>query len=220
MTKAPSDRARLRRMHQKAAYDRDTIDAILDAMPVAHVGYILNGAPLVIPTLQWREGDRIYWHGSAASRSLKAGKAMAVCVTVTLTDAMVLARSALEHSVNFRTVMVQGNAEWVSDPVAKAAHLRAMVDAMFPGRWETLRPMTDADVKATGILSLPLTEASAKISDALPGGTDPDEDKSWPAWAGLLPITVQMGTPVPAPDLDPGIDLPAHAQTYRFGEKP
>ena len=97
---APTDRTRLRRVSEKAAYDRATIDAVLDAMPLAHVGYVMNGAPVVIPTLQWREGDRIYWHGSSASRSLKAGRGMQVCVTVTLTDAMVLARSALEHSVN------------------------------------------------------------------------------------------------------------------------
>ena len=119
--KAPTDRTRLRRLHEKAAYDRDSIDAILDAMPLAHVGYVMQGAPVVIPTLQWREGDRIYWHGSAASRSLKAGKGVQVCVTVTLTDAMVLARSAFEHSVNSRSVMVFGQAEWVTSAAAKAA---------------------------------------------------------------------------------------------------
>lgn len=216
--KAPSDRTRLRRMNDKAAYDRATIDAILDAMPVAHVGYVMNGAPVVIPTLQWREADRIYWHGSAASRSLKAGKGMQVCVTVTLTDAMVLARSAFEHSVNSRSVMVFGQAEWVTDPVAKAAHFRAMVDTLFPGRWDQLRPMTDTEVKATGLLSLPLTEASAKISAAGPGETDPDEDKSWPVWAGLLPISSVMGAPIPSPDLGPGIALPAHASGYQFGK--
>jgi nitroimidazol reductase NimA-like FMN-containing flavoprotein (pyridoxamine 5'-phosphate oxidase superfamily) len=224
MTKAapkpPSDRTRLRRLHEKAAYDRATIDAILDAMPLAHVGYVMNGAPVVIPTLQWREGDRIYWHGSAASRSLKAGKGMQVCVTVTLTDAMVLARSALEHSVNSRSVMVFGQAEWVTDPVAKAAHLRTMVEQLFPSRWDSLRPMTEQELKSTGLLSLPLSEASAKISAAEPGGTDPDEDKGWPVWAGLLPISFAMGAPLPAPDLPAGVDLPAHAATYRFGEKP
>ena len=224
MTKAapkpPSDRTRLRRLHEKAAYDRATIDAILDAMPLAHVGYVMNGAPVVIPTLQWREGDRIYWHGSAASRSLKAGKGMQVCVTVTLTDAMVLARSALEHSVNSRSVMVFGQAEWVTDPVAKAAHLRTMVEQLFPGRWDSLRPMTEPELTSTGLLSLPLSEASAKISAAEPGGTDPDEDKGWPVWAGLLPTSFAMGAPLPAPDLPAGVDLPAHAATYRFGEKP
>lgn len=220
MTKAPSDRTRLRRLHEKAAYDRATIDAILDAMPVAHVGYVINGTPVVIPTLQWREGDRIYWHGSAASRSLKAGKGCPVCVTVTLTDAMVLARSAFEHSVNSRSVMVFGQAEWVTDPAAKAAHLEAMVERLFPGRWPMLRPMTAQEVKATGLLSLPLTEASAKISAAEPGGTDPEADKGWPVWAGLLPVSLTMGAPVPAPDLPPGVALPAHAARYRLGEKP
>lgn len=215
---APSDRTRLRRLHEKAAYDRATIDAILDAMPVAHVGYVMNGAPVVIPTLQWREGDRIYWHGSAASRSLKAGKGSQVCVTVTLTDSMVLARSAFEHSVNSRSVMVFGEAEWVTDPEEKATHFRAMVDTLFPGRWDQLRPMTDTEVKATGLLSLPLSEASAKISAAGPGEMDADEDKGWPVWAGLLPIVTTMGAPIPAPDLAPGIALPAHATDYRFGK--
>lgn len=219
MTKAPTDRTRLRRLHDKAGYDRATIDAILDAMPLAHVGYVMNGAPVVIPTLQWREGDRIYWHGSAASRSLKAGKGMQVCVTVTLTDAMVLARSAFEHSVNSRSVMVFGQAEWVSDPAAKALHLQRMVETLFPGRWDALRPMTETEVKATGLLSLPLTEASAKISASPPGGTDPDEDKGWPVWAGLLPISYAMGAPMAAPDLPEGVELPAHAAGFRFGKQ-
>lgn len=219
-TKAPTERSRLRRMNDKAGYDRATIDAILDAMPLAHVGYVMNGAPVVIPTLQWREGDRIYWHGSAASRSLKAGKGMQVCVSVTITDAMVLARSAFEHSVNSRSVMVFGQAEWITDPAAKAAHFQTMVDTLFPGRWDQLRPMTETEVKATGLLSLSLTEASAKISASEPGGTDPDEDKSWPVWSGLLPISLQMGAPLPAADLDPGIGVPAHARDYVFGKAP
>jgi uncharacterized protein len=220
MNKAPSDRTRLRRVAQKAAYDRETINSILDAMPVAHVGYVMNGAPVVIPTLQWREGDRIYWHGSAASRSLKAGRGMQVCVTVTLTDAMVLARSGFEHSVNHRSVMVFGQAEWVTDPAAKAAHMERMIETYFPGRWATLRPMQEQELKATGLLSLPLDEASAKIGAAEPGATDQDDDRNWPVWAGLLPIGVQMGAPVPAPDLPPGVEIPAHVARYRFGEKP
>lgn len=216
--KAPTDRTRLRRAPEKAAHDRATIDAILDAMPVAHVGYVMNGAPVVIPTLQWREGDRVYWHGSSASRSLKAGKGMQVCLTVTLTDAMVLARSAFEHSVNSRSVMVFGTAEPVTDPAAKAAHLERMVETLWPGRWAQLRPMTDQEVKATGLLSLSLTEASAKLSNAAPGGTDQDDDRSWPVWAGLLPIQTTMGAPIPAPDLPPGTELPPHVTGYRFGK--
>jgi nitroimidazol reductase NimA-like FMN-containing flavoprotein (pyridoxamine 5'-phosphate oxidase superfamily) len=217
--KAPTDRTRLRRVAEKAAYDRATIDAILDAMPLAHVGYVMNGAPVVIPTLQWREGDRIYWHGSNASRSLKAGRRAQVCVTVTLTDAMVLARSGFEHSVNHRSVMVFGQAEQVSDPVAKAKHLEVMIEQLFPGRWSQLRPMTDQELKATGVLSLLLSEASAKIGNHAPGGSDPEEDRSWPVWSGLLPINVAMRAPVPAPDLPKGVTLPDHAANYRFGKK-
>lgn len=216
---APTDRTRLRRVAEKAAYDRTTINTILDAMPLAHVGYVMNGAPVVIPTLQWREGDHIYWHGSSASRSLKAGKGAQVCVTVTLTDAMALARSGFEHSVNHRSVMVFGEAQPVTDPAVKAAHLEVMIEQLFPGRWAQLRPITDKELKATGLLSLPLSEASAKIGDHGPGGSDPEEDRAWPVWSGLLPISTTMGAPLPAPDLAPGLALPDHAARYRFGIK-
>jgi uncharacterized protein len=216
MTQAPTDRSRVRRMHDKAAYDRATIDAILDAMPLAHVGYVLDGAPVVTPTLQWRIGERIYWHGSSASRTQRKSAAAQVCVTVTLTDAMVLARSGLEHSVNFRSVMVFGEAQPVTDPAEKTAALRAMMEAMFPTRWDQLRPMTAQELKATAILSLPLTEASAKIATGMP--TDPPEDIATPVWAGILPIHLTMGAPEPDPQLAPDIALPDHARTYRFGQ--
>ena len=146
MTQAPSSRTRARRLHHKAAYDRATIDAILDAMPVAHIGHLVDGFPVVTPTLQWREGDRIYWHGSSASRMIRAATNAPVCVTVTLTDGMVLARSALEHSVNYRCVMAFGTAEAVTDPALKARHLETMVEQLFPGRWPELRPMTAQEV--------------------------------------------------------------------------
>lgn len=212
---APSPRSRVRRLHEKAAYDRAVIDAILDACPVAHVGHVVDGFPVVIPTLQWREGDRIYWHGSSASRMQKNAAAAQVCVTVTLTDGMVLARSGLEHSVNYRSVMVFGQAEVVDGVEAKTAHLRAMMEQMFPGRWDQLRPMTAQELKATRILSLPLTEASAKISAGPP--QDPPEDRSHPVWAGVLPIRLAVGKPEPAPDLAPGIAVPPHASRFRIG---
>ena len=212
---APTPRARARRLHDKAAYDRATIDAILDAMPVAHVGHIVDGFPVVTPTLQWREGDRIYWHGSSASRMQKRATDEQVCVTVTLTDGMVLARSGLEHSVNYRSVMVFGQAEVVEGSAAKEAHLKTMMEQMFPGRWDQLRPITAQELKATRILSLPLTEASAKISAGPP--LDPPEDVTWPVWAGVLPIRLTVGTPEPAPDLAPGIPVPDHASRYRIG---
>lgn len=204
---APSPRTRLRRMPEKAGYDRAVINAILDAQPLAHLGHLIDGAPVVTPTLQWREGDRVYWHGSAASRMLRAAADAPVCLTVTLLDALMLARSGLEHSVNFRSVMVFGRAEAVTDPAAKTAHLKVMMDQMFPGRWEALRPMTKQELKATAVLSLPLTEATAKIGTGMP--TDPPEDTTWPVWAGLIPITTALGPPDPAPDLPPGLSPPA-----------
>ena len=212
---APSPRSRARRLHHKAAYDRATIDAILDAMQVAHVGHIVDGVPVVTPTLQWREGDRIYWHGSSASRMQKRAAEAQVCVTVTLTDGMVLARSGLEHSVNYRSVMIFGQARLVEGAAAKEAHLRTMMEQMFPGRWDQLRPITAQELKATRILSLPLTEASAKISAGPP--TDPPDDATWPVWAGVIPIHLTVGTPEPAPDLAPGLAAPDHAKAYRLG---
>ena len=201
-------------MPEKAAYDRAVIAAILDAQPLAHLGHLVDGFPAVTPTLCWRQGARVYWHGSAASRMIRAATAAPVCLTVTLLDAMVLARSGLEHSVNFRSVMVFGRAEAVTDPAAKTAHLKTMMDQLFPGRWEALRPVTAQELKATAILSLPLTEASAKIGAG--HATDLPEDVSWPVWAGIIPITPQTGRPEPAPDLPPGLSAPGHVTEFRY----
>ena len=193
--KSPTARTRLRRLATKAAYDQATIHAILDAQPLAHVGHLIDGTPAVTPTLQWREGARVYWHGSSASRMIRAAAGQPVCLTVTLLDGLVLARSGLEHSVNFRSVMVFGVAEQITDPVAKARHLETMIDQMFPSRWPQLRPMTAQELKATAVLSLPISEASAKIGAGMP--TDPPEDMGWPVWAGVVPITQTLGTPEP-----------------------
>lgn len=206
MTKAPTPRTRVKRLHEKAAYDADTIKAVLDAQPLAHIGHLIDGAPAVTPTLHWREGDRVYWHGSAASRMIKAATGQPVCLTVTLLDGLVLARSGLEHSVNFRSVMVFGVAEAVMDQAAKARHLEVMMEQMYPGRWAQLRPMTAQELKATAVLSLPISEASAKIGAGMP--TDPPEDMDWPVWAGLVGIRQVLddaqpdGTPKgPAPQI-------------------
>ena len=192
---APTNRTRLRRLHEKAAYDPAVIKAILDAQPLAHIGHLIDGIPAVTPTLQWREGDLVYWHGSSASRMIRAATGAQVCLTVTLLDGLVLARSGLEHSVNFRSVMIFGQAEPVTDPKAKARHLEIMIDQMFPDRWSQLRPMTAQDIKATALLSLPITEASAKIGSGRP--TDPPEDMEWPVWAGTIPLTQSVGQPNP-----------------------
>lgn len=188
--KAPSARSRVKRLHEKAAYDPQVIAAILDAQPLAHLGHLVDGAPVVTPTLQWREGDRVYWHGSTASRMIRAAAGAQVCLAVTLLDGLVLARSGLEHSVNFRSVMVFGQAEAVTDAKAKARHLEVMIEQMFPGRWPQLRPMTAQELKATAVLSLPISEASAKIGAGMP--TDPEADLAWPVWAGVVPLRQVM----------------------------
>lgn len=214
---APSPRTRLRRLPEKAAYDAATLNAILDAMPLAHVGHLVDGAPVVTPTLQWRQGDRLFWHGSAASRLMRAAAGAEVCVTVTLLDGMVLARSGLEHSVTYRSAMVFGRAEPVTG-TAKAAALEEMFDRLFPGRWPQLRPMTAQEAKATAVLSLPLTEATSKVSTGYP--EEPEADRDWPVWAGIVPLSMVTGTPEPAPGLAPGLGVPDHAARFRIGQAP
>ena len=210
-----TERVRTRRMHQRGAYDRATIDAILDAQPLAHVGYLLDGAPLVTPTLQWREGDHVYWHGSSASRMLERCDGAEVCVTVTLMDGMVMARSAYNHSVNYRSVMLLGRARIVDEREEKRARLRAMVEHMFPGRWERLRAMTEQEFKATTVLALPIDEASAKIRKGPPGDDDADLDID--VWAGVIPLRVQAGEPEPDPRGRQGVPVPDHIRKFRIG---
>ncbi|MFM8992436.1 MAG: pyridoxamine 5'-phosphate oxidase family protein [Alphaproteobacteria bacterium] len=210
-----TERVRTRRMHQRGAYDRATIDAILDAQPLAHVGYLLDGAPLVTPTLQWREGDHVYWHGSSASRMLERCDGAEVCVTVTLMDGMVMARSAYNHSVNYRSVMLLGRARIVDEREEKRARLRAMVEHMFPGRWDRLRPMTEPEFKATTVLSLPIDEVSAKVRKGPPGDDDADLDID--VWAGVIPLRVEAGAPEPDPRGRQGVPVPDHIRRFRIG---
>lgn len=210
-----TERVRTRRMHQRGAYDRATIDAILDAQPLAHVGYLLDGAPLVTPTLQWREGDHVYWHGSSASRMLERCDGAEVCVTVTLMDGMVMARSAYNHSVNYRSVMLLGRARIVDEREETRARLRAMVEHMFPGRWERLRAMTEQEFKATTVLALPIDEASAKIRKGPPGDDDADLDID--VWAGVIPLRMQAGEPEPDPRGRQGVPVPDHIRKFRIG---
>jgi uncharacterized protein len=211
---APSERVRVKRLRERGTYDRATIDAILDATPVAHVGYVVGGQPFVTPTLQWREGDRVYWHGSVASRMLEAADGADVCVTVTLIDGIVLARSAFHHSVNYRSVMLIGRASLVANPAEKKARLKAFVDGIFPGRWAILRPVTAPELRATSILSIPISEASAKVRIGPP--KDDEEDYALDIWAGVLPLRLETQAPISDPRMKADVPVPDHVLRLRI----
>jgi nitroimidazol reductase NimA-like FMN-containing flavoprotein (pyridoxamine 5'-phosphate oxidase superfamily) len=178
---------RVKREPQRGVYDRETIDAILDEALVCHLGFAVDGQPYVIPTLHARVGDRLYVHGSAASRMLRhAASDVRICVTVTLLDGLVLARSVFNHSIDYRSVVVLGTPTLVEDVGEKREALRAFTEHVAPGRWEEARQPTDQELKATWILSVPLDEASAKIRTGPP--EDEPEDMDLPVWAGVVPI--------------------------------
>ncbi len=200
-----TERSRARRLHKRVAYDRAAVHAVLDAAPICHVGYVIDGQPYVTPTIHWREGERVYWHGSAASRFLRKVEGERVCLTVSLMDGYVLARSAFNHSVNYRSAMVFGRARLLEEPDAVAEALQRFTEGLFPGRWETLRPMTRQELKATSVLYFDIEEASAKTRDAPPGDGD---EADHPVWAGVLPLQTRFAPAQPAPDLAAGLDLP------------
>ncbi|QEX25209.1 flavin-nucleotide-binding protein [Hypericibacter adhaerens] len=210
----PSPRSRVKRLYQRGHYDRETVYAVLDAGLIAHIGYVIDGQPYVTPTAYWREGDMLYWHGSAASRMLEhVGEGIPCTVTVTHLDGLVLARSGFHHSINYRSVMAFGRAHFVEEPEAKMAAFEAFVDRIFPGRWAELRPATKQEVKATSVLGMKLDEASAKIRTG--GPVDDDEDYALPIWAGVLPIRTVVGETIPDAKLRPGIERPAHLSVFR-----
>ncbi|MGR6432821.1 pyridoxamine 5'-phosphate oxidase family protein [Rhizobium sp. PAMB 3182] len=210
-----TERTRLRRMHERGHFDRETVNGILDAMPLCHVGYILDGRPAVTPNLQWREGNHVYWHSSSASRAGRLSAGADVCLTVSMLDGMVMARSAMHHSVNFRSVMIYGKATKIDDPEVKLIKFRNMIEAYFPGRWDLLRPVSAQETKATMVLSLPIDEASAKVRTG--GPKDDEEDYALPIWAGVVPITFSVGAPISDPLNLPGVETPDHATNFRIG---
>lgn len=185
-------------MPARASYDRETIEAILDEALVAHVGFVQDGQPYVIPTLHARIGNLVYFHGSAASRTVRALSAgTPACLTVTLLDGLVLARSAMHHSVNYRSVMVLGTATAVEGADEQLQALRAFTERLVPGRWEEVRPPTPRELKAVRVLAMRLDEASAKIRTGPP--LDDAEDYSLAVWAGCIPLDVVAGAPLPDP---------------------
>lgn len=205
----------MRRVPERAEYDRESIEAVLDAALVAHLGFVHDDQPFVIPTLQARLDDHVYVHGSAASRTLRQlGGGVAACLTVTLLDGIVLARSVFEHSMNYRSVVVLGTATQVVDHGEKLAALEAFTEKLLPGRWAEARQPSAKELKATTVLRMPLDEASAKIRDG--GPTDGDSpDAELDVWAGHLPLVVTALEPVPDPSLRPGIGVPEALRPYR-----
>lgn len=203
-------------MPARSAYDRQTIDAILDEALVAHVGFVQDGQPYVIPTLHARIDDLLYFHGSAASRTIRAlSEGTTACLTVTLLDGLVLARSAVHHSVNYRSVMVLGAATLVEGSQERLRALRAFTERLVPKRWQEVRPPTVKELKAVRVLAIRLDEASAKLRTGPP--LDDPEDYSLPVWAGCIPVGMVADAPVPDPRLSPEIQPSAAVTEWRRG---
>ena len=201
-------RTRVIRAAKRGLYDHETVYAILDEALICHVGAVIDGKSAVIPTAHWRQDNRLYIHGSSASRLLRAATGREVCIAVTLMDGLVMARSGFHHSINYRSVIVYGIAELVDDAAEKRGALEAFMEKIAPGRWPELRPATDQEIKSTSVLAVDLKEVSAKVRSGPP--IDDEPDYALPVWAGVLPTTLTLGTPVPDPRLTKGINLPAY----------
>lgn len=214
MTFPQTDRTKLKRLPKRGHFDRETVYSILDEGFICHVGFAVAGQPVVIPTGYARVEDRLYIHGSQASRMLRSlAEGLDACVTVTLLDALVLARSAFHHSMNYRSVLVFGRATLVEEPAEKMAALLALSEHIIRGRWADVREPNEQEVKQTTVLSLPLAEASAKIRTGPP--LDDEEDYALPIWAGVVPLRLVAGEPVNDPRLPAEIPVPEYARHYK-----
>jgi hypothetical protein len=216
---APTRRTQVNRLPKRGNYSKETIYSILDAAFLCHVGFIVDGQPYVIPTGYGRDGDTLYIHGSAASRMLRnLEKGIEACVTVTLIDGIVLARAAFHHSMNYRSVVLLGMATLVEDADVKLSALYTISEQIVPGRWKDARPPNSQELKATTVLAMPIDEASAKIRTGPP--VDDEEDYGLPLWAGVLPLSVQPGTPIRDPRLMSNIEnVPDYVSNYRGGKR-
>jgi nitroimidazol reductase NimA-like FMN-containing flavoprotein (pyridoxamine 5'-phosphate oxidase superfamily) len=210
-----TDRTKVMRHPERGVYDREQIHAILDEACICHAGFAVDGQPYVIPTAYGRSGDQLYIHGSSASRMLRSlSEGVAVCITVTLVDGFVLARSAFRHSLNFRSVVILGTARLVTDADEKMEALRCLTNHVVPGRWEEVRPPNEKEMTATSVLAVPLEEASAKVRSGPP--MDAESDWSWPAWAGVLPVQMRLGEPVPDGHVPSGMQAINKGRFTRF----
>jgi uncharacterized protein len=203
-----TSRTTLRRHHDRAAADRTELYAVLDAGLMCHLGVVADGAPVVLPTAYGRSGDTLYLHGSSANGAFTAARGRPVCVTVTHMDGLVAARSVFNHSVNYRSAVVFATAEAVLDEDERRRALELITDHLIPGRWAAARQPTKKEMAATAVISLPLAEASVKIRTGMP--VDEPEDYALDVWAGVLPISVTFGTPLPDPKMPSGAEVPAH----------
>jgi nitroimidazol reductase NimA-like FMN-containing flavoprotein (pyridoxamine 5'-phosphate oxidase superfamily) len=208
-----SARTTVRRLRERGVYDAETIESILDEALICHVGVVVDGAPLVLPTVHARRGRTVYLHGAPANALLRAGDGGEVCVTATLVDGLVLARSAFHHSVNYRSVVVRGPARAVTDPDEKRTALESLVEHVAAGRGRETREPTDEELRATLVLAVPLDEASAKVRTGPP--KDEPEDHALSHWAGVLPLTVVPGLPEPDPDVPAGRPVPPSVTGWR-----
>jgi nitroimidazol reductase NimA-like FMN-containing flavoprotein (pyridoxamine 5'-phosphate oxidase superfamily) len=209
----PTERTQVKRLPKRGMYDRETVFNILDEAFVCHVGFVVDGQPYVIPTNFGRAGETLYLHGSAASRMLRTlSEGIPVCVTVSLIDGLVLARSAFHHSVNYRSVVILGTARLVDDPIEKMEALRLFTEHIMKGRWEQIRWPTEQELKGTTVLALPIEEVSAKVRTGDP--KDDEEDYELPIWAGVLPLPVMPAAPIPDTRLKAGIAVPENVAKY------
>lgn len=207
----PTPRTRIVREPQRAVYDRDAVNQILDEAFLCHVGFVADGQPFVIPTSYGRDGDVLYIHGSAASRMLRnLDQGVPVCITVTLLDGLVLARSVFNHSMNYRSVVILGTATLVADPAEKLAALRALSEHILPDRWDDSRQPNEKELKATSVLRVPISEFSAKVRVGPP--VDDEEDYSFPTWAGVIPLEMKSGAPIRDERCER--ELPAYLKNY------
>ena len=214
MTFPVTDRTKLKRLPKRGHFDRETVYGILDEGFICHVGFAVDGKPVVIPTGYARVDDKLYIHGSQASRMLRTlADGIDACVTVTLLDGLVLARSAFHHSMNYRSVVVFGRATLVDDPQEKMTALVALSEHIIRGRWNDVREPTDVEMKLTTVLCLPLEEASAKIRTGPP--LDDEEDYSLPMWAGVLPLKLTAGEPINDPRLPEDVPVPDYVRNYK-----
>jgi len=217
----PTALSKAKRLADRAAYDEAAVFAVLDCAMMAHIGYVVDGHPIVTPTLFWREGRTLYWHGSAASRMLRAADGARVCLTVSMLDGLVLDRSGFHHSANYRSAMCFGRARLVKDHDAKRAALDAMITRIYPGRVERLRLATKAELKQTAFVEMPIEEASVKVRATGAAAPEP-EDAGWNGWRGVIPVETRLG--VPQPDADngdhttPTLDLAHFAPGARLDE--